>query len=87
MAFKESLSLLLLLCTFTQTNPGSMEFQEVTLPLKQFRFYYRGKLVPDHEPINLANVTEIGLQTFGGVYSEFKQSGASTLEIEWIKAI
>ena len=58
----------------------------VTIPLASFSFYYRGRLVPDAPPLDPAQITQFGLQVYGGVYSDHKQSGVSALEIDWIAA-
>ena len=61
------------------------EWTTVKLPFSSFKAYYRGRVQPDAEPLDLEKITTIGLQIVGGVYSEFKQSGASSLEIDYIK--
>ena len=38
----------------------------------------------DAPPLDLAKVGIFGLQTFGGVYDEFKQAGVGALEIDFI---
>ena len=66
---------------------GSREFQTLHLPLKAFKFNYRGKNIIDHEPLNISNITQVGIQIFGGVHEDFKQSGTSSLELDWIRAV
>ena len=61
-------------------------WSDVSLPFDSFAFYYRGALVPDAPLLDPSDVTQLGLQVFGGVYSDFKQSGASALELDWITA-
>jgi hypothetical protein len=61
--------------------------EEIRLPLSEFEAYYRGRKVPDAEPLDLGKITSIGLQVYGGVYSEQKQAGPGTMEIDWIKAV
>ncbi|TRY77210.1 hypothetical protein TCAL_12559 [Tigriopus californicus] len=68
-------------------QPSSESFTETQVPFSEFKFYYRGQVQPDHEPLDRSKILSIGLQVFGGVYSEFKQSGASALEIDWIKTV
>ncbi|XP_065341264.1 uncharacterized protein LOC135940344 [Cloeon dipterum] len=63
------------------------EFEEINLPLSEFKAYYRGKPMPDAEPLDLAQVSSVGLQVYGGVYSEQKQAGPGSMEIDWIKAV
>ena len=53
-------------------------------PIKYFQAYYRGSIVEDAPPLDLENIGTFGLQTFGGVYDEFKQSGVGSLEIDLI---
>ncbi|XP_044596581.1 uncharacterized protein LOC123273266 [Cotesia glomerata] len=62
------------------------EFSTISLPLKNFKPYYRGQEVLNGTPLDTANITTFGLQVFGGVYSPFKQHGVSALEIETIVA-
>ena len=57
------------------------------MALADFKYYYRGREVSDHAPLETKSIRELGIQTFGGVYSDFKQSGASVLEIDWIKLL
>ncbi|KAJ8667683.1 hypothetical protein QAD02_009346 [Eretmocerus hayati] len=61
-------------------------FSDVVLPLDGFEAYFRGKKVENPEPLDRADITMFGLQIYGGVYSPFKQSGVSALEIEQIEA-
>jgi len=60
------------------------ELVTVEVPLDSFAYYYRGKLVPDAPSLDLTDITFIGLQVYGGVYRPEKQSGVSSLEIDWI---
>jgi len=57
---------------------------EITLPLDEFKAYYRGKPDPDAPPLNSSNVIGLGIQAAGGVYETVKQSGAGAIEIDWI---
>ena len=52
--------------------------------MKYFQAYYRGSIVEDAPPLDLEKIGTFGLQTFGGVYDEFKQSsvGVGNLEID-----
>ena len=61
------------------------DFGIVELPLKNFLPYYRGKQVKDI-PLDKSNITNVELQMYGGVYLSTKQSGVSSLEINWISA-
>ena len=62
------------------------ELTSVTIPLDSFAFYYRGRLVPDAPALDTSDITRFGLQIYGGVYSDHKQSGVAALEIDWITA-
>ncbi|XP_057327723.1 uncharacterized protein LOC130669065 [Microplitis mediator] len=62
------------------------EFTTISLPLKNFKPYYRGREIPNGDPLDTANITMFGLQLYGGVYSPFKQYGVSALEVETITA-
>ncbi|XP_068083296.1 uncharacterized protein [Anabrus simplex] len=63
--------------------------EEVILSLSEFKPYYRGRALnsSEAEPLDTRNITSFGLQVYGGVYLPVKQSGPSTLEIDWIKAV
>ena len=60
------------------------DFKRINIPLSDFQAYYRGALIPDAPPLQLEKIGTFGLQTFGGVYDEFKQSGVGSLEIDFI---
>merc|ERR1712071_635879 len=66
--------------------PASDELRVVRFPLTEFNPYGRGKPQNDSEPLDASNISSIGIQFYGGVYEEAKQSGPATLEIDWIKA-
>merc|ERR1711971_1297663 len=63
---------------------NNRQMEEVHLPLTEFAAFYRGQQVEDAPPIDLTKIGAFGLQTFGGVYDEFKQSGVGSLEIDSI---
>ncbi|KAF4519116.1 hypothetical protein B566_EDAN010538 [Ephemera danica] len=63
------------------------DFGEVELKLSDFVPYYRGRQVPDADPLEPARVTSLGLQVYGGVYAPTKQAGPGSLEIDWIAGI
>lgn len=67
---------------FFMAPMSDIDFSTVTLPLVNFKPYYRGREVPDAEPLDTANITMLGLQVFGGVYLPKKQKGVSALEVE-----
>lgn len=62
------------------------QFSTISLGLDNFKPYYRGREIPDAEPLDVKNITMFGLQVYGGVYLPIKQSGVSSLEIETITA-
>ena len=72
--------------SYEQFFQAPEDFQVISLPLSEFKPYWRGQLVNDTEPLDAADITSFGIQFYGGVYSPVKQSGPSTLEIDWIKA-
>ncbi|CAH0404749.1 unnamed protein product [Chilo suppressalis] len=63
------------------------EFEVRNLLFTDFKAYYRGKKVNNNETLDLANVSSLGIQMYGGVYQPVKQKGPATLEIDWIKAV
>lgn len=67
---------------FFMAPMSDIDFSTVTLPLINFKPYYRGREVPDAEPLDTAKITMLGLQVFGGVYLPKKQKGVSALEVE-----
>jgi len=60
------------------------QFTTVRLPFTQFRALYRGQEVEDAPPLDLQKIGAVGLQAFGGVYDQFKQSGVGSLELDYI---
>ncbi|GLV38925.1 hypothetical protein CBL_05923 [Carabus blaptoides fortunei] len=66
------------------TAPGT--FKTVTLPISNFKPYFRGRELNDTEPLDKSRISSFGFQIYGGVYHSTKQSGPSSLEIDWIKA-
>ena len=69
-----------------QAPMSSETFSTVSLPLANFKAFYRGREVEDAAPLNTSNITMFGLQVYGGVYLPIKQKGVSALEIETINA-
>ncbi|XP_068620775.1 complex I intermediate-associated protein 30, mitochondrial-like isoform X2 [Battus philenor] len=63
------------------------EFSIRDLPFSEFKAYYRGKRHNNSEPLDISQITSIGLQMYGGVYQPIKQKGPATLEIDWIRAV
>merc|ERR1711874_380509 len=51
------------------------QFEVVRLRLDEFKPYRRGRPMPDEPALNMSEVATLGLQAFGGVHEEFKQSG------------
>jgi len=67
---------------FPLNSLNSSEMEEVHLPLTEFAAFFRGQQVEDAPPLDLTKIGAFGLQTFGGVYDDFKQSSVGTLEID-----
>ena len=65
-------------------DTDSEEFQTIRLSLSEFSAYYRGSVVLDAPPLMISDIGALGLQTFGGVYDEYKQGGVGSLEIDRI---
>jgi len=63
---------------------NSENVETIMIPFNNFQAYYRGSIVEDAPPLDLEKIGTFGLQTFGGVYDEFKQSGVGSLEIDLI---
>ena len=60
---------------------------DISLPMVDFKAYYRGKLDPNAPPLDSSNVVSFGIQAAGGVYEKDKQSGVGSIEIDWIKLV
>jgi hypothetical protein len=62
---------------------------EKYLPFTDFKPYSRGKPLDPNTtpPLDQGDITSIGLQIVGGVYSSIKQHGTSSLEIDSITAV
>ena len=65
-------------------NLDSSESETVRLPFSDFKAFYRGQEVPDAPQMDLQKIGAFGLQTFGGVYDQFKQNGVGSLEIDFV---
>lgn len=72
--------------SYEQFFSAPSEFEVVNLPIDEFKPYWRGQYLPDADPLDTSNITSFGIQYYGGVYEDQKQSGPATLEIDWIKA-
>jgi len=76
--------------TYEQMFTAPMEkFAVVTLPLSEFKPFYRGRPLDPAEvgELDKSNITNFEFQIYGGVYLREKQAGASSLEIDWVKAV
>ena len=62
-----------------ETDDG--RWQEIVLPLASFRPSYRGRLVPDAEPLSAQSIRQLG------VLISDKQFGRFQLEIESVRAV
>ena len=69
---------------FALQKMDECEFEDVRLPFSSFEAYKRGKKIDDAPILDLNKVTSIGVQTFGGVYDDFKQNGTGSLELDSI---
>eukprot|EP00116_Pleurobrachia_bachei_P010364 sb/3470626/ len=67
--------------------PLNDQFVVVDLPISDFKAYYHGAEQPDAPVMDLGNMTEIGVQGYGGVYATYKQSGSGSLEIDYISLV
>jgi monofunctional biosynthetic peptidoglycan transglycosylase len=59
-------------------HPVPDEWHEISVPFSDFRPVFRGRVLPDHPPLDPAEVKTIGLLIAD------KQAGPFRLEIEWI---
>lgn len=59
-------------------QPAPGDWQEVRIPFDDFAPVFRGRRLPDHPPLDPAQVKTVGLLIAD------KQAGAFRLEIEWI---
>ena len=66
----------------TDMAVSGRQFEAVELPFADFRAYERGAEVKDAPPLDLTKTAVFGVQTFGGVYSSYKQEGTGSLEID-----
>ena len=57
------------------------------LPFEKFHQDVNGDVPPDEIPLDLTKIEAIGIQAFGGVYDDFKQTGPVTLELDYIKVV
>ena len=74
---------------FFPQAPVGTDFKEVNLPLDKFDPYYRGKKLDPSEvgALDISNITSFEFQVYGGVYLPVKQSGVSSLEIDYVKVV
>jgi len=70
-----------------EKNEACKKVMYVTLPLDEFKAYYRGKPDTSAPPLNSSNVISFGIQAAGGVYEKDQQSGVGAIEIDWIELI
>ena len=67
-----------------ELDPKGGDMEIVELPFSEFKAFFRGREIEDAPPLDLAKTGAFGLQTFGGVYDNFKQQGTGSLEIDSI---
>ncbi|VUZ42410.1 unnamed protein product [Hymenolepis diminuta] len=60
-------------------------FEEIKFPFSDFKPYHWGKRVNTTRSLD-SKCLHFGVQIFGGVYEDYKQSGNGSLEIQWVKA-
>lgn len=60
-------------------DPPAGAWQELAIPFTAFEPVFRGRRLPDHPPLDPAEVKSFGLMVAGG------QAGPFRLEIEWIQ--
>ena len=65
-------------------NLDSDDFETIRRPFSEFKAFYRGQEIPDAPKMDLKKIGAFGLQTFGGVYDQFKQKGGGSLEIDFV---
>ena len=73
--------------TFACLQVVPCEWMIVNLPFKSFKAYFRGRPVPDAEPLDTSYISSLGIQIVGGVYQQQKQKGTSSLEMDFIQAV
>ncbi|KAL5262452.1 hypothetical protein ACHWQZ_G007996 [Mnemiopsis leidyi] len=69
---------------FQVRGMSDRQFDVVDLPFSQFKAYKWGKELPDAPPLDLEKIGSFGLQTFGGVYDDYKQQGTGSLEVDFV---
>lgn len=60
-------------------------FDTLRLNFSDFVANYRGKPVPDAEPLDKFKITRLEILAYAGVFREVKQRGVAALEIDWIR--
>jgi hypothetical protein len=70
-----------------EENEACKNVWYITLPMDEFKAYYRGKPDPSAPPLSSSNVTGFGIQAAGGVYEKDQQSGVGAIEVDWIELI
>ena len=76
-------------CKLTQfqTYDNGSDMENILVLFEDFHQRINGTANPDEVPLDLSQIQSFGIRSFGGVYENFKQSGPSTLEIDFIKLI
>lgn len=69
-----------------QATISNTTFSTISLPLKNFKAFFRGQEIKNAVSLHTANITMFGLQMYGGVYLPVKQTGESDLIIKTIVA-
>ena len=68
-------------------QPDQKDFETIFMPFEDFHQDVNGTVPPDETPLDLTKIKSIGIQAFGGVYEDFKQSGPATLELDFISLV
>jgi len=67
---------------FFEMPTNRTAFSEVEINIDSFLPYFRGRQVSEAGKLDVTKIAGIGVQAYGGVYVEHKQSGPGTLELE-----
>ncbi|XP_023332390.1 uncharacterized protein LOC111704397 isoform X2 [Eurytemora carolleeae] len=69
---------------FFKLDSQSLELQNIRIPFRDIKPYFRGREVKDVPDLDPAAISTFGLQAYGGVYETEKQSGSGSMEIDYI---
>ncbi|CAH8488905.1 unnamed protein product [Schistosoma turkestanicum] len=60
--------------------------QQIELPFSSFKPYFRGEPKPELPPLDITQLSRIGIQAYGGVFADKRQSGPGSIELFTISA-